>query len=297
LSRGAILIFGSEGQVARELCARCERFGLPIRPMGRKEADITNAKDVETAISEVKPSLVVNAAAYTHVDRAEAEAEAAFLANATGPGVIARASAAAEVPLLHISTDYVFDGSKLGAYLEDDPISPINIYGKSKAKGETLIRSTLREHVILRTSWVFGIYGANFLKTMLRLGQDRDELRIVADQRGSPTGTAELAEAILIVARHLSKRQAIWGTYHFCGGGVTSWYGFAEKIFEVQAELIGHRPRLVPITTSQYPTAARRPANSQLDCTKFAQTFGVRAPHWQEQTRNVVAALLCGIRP
>ncbi len=171
-------------------------------------------------------------------------------------------------------------------------IAPLGVYGRSKAAGETAVREALPEHVILRTSWVYGEYGANFLKTMLRLACERDELRIVADQRGCPTATADLADAILHIAPRIMRREPFWGTYHLAGTGATTWHGFATEIVESQARVTGRRPRIVPIPTSEYPTRARRPANSELDCSLFAATFGFRAEDWRDRTRQVTAALL-----
>jgi dTDP-4-dehydrorhamnose reductase len=196
------------------------------------------------------------------------------------------------LPLVHISTDYVFDGAKTAAYSERDTISPLGVYGRSKAAGETSIRETLERHLILRTSWVYGVYGANFLKTVLQLVRTRNELRIVADQRGCPTGTADLARAVLSIAPRLADRDLIWGTYHFAGNGVTTWHGFATEIVAAQAAFTRHRPNVVPITTAEYPTLARRPANSELDSSRFAEIFGFRAADWRDRTREVVSALL-----
>lgn len=194
--------------------------------------------------------------------------------------------------MIHISTDYVFDGSKPSAYREDDPISPLGVYGRSKVAGEDAVRQALDRHLILRTSWVYGAHGTNFLKTMLRLARERSELRVVADQRGCPTATIDIADAILSIAPVLAGGAPVFGTYHFAGSGVTTWHGFAIAIVKAQAAFTGRRPEVVPISTSEYPTVARRPANSELDSTRFASTFGLRAADWQERTRAIVSALL-----
>jgi dTDP-4-dehydrorhamnose reductase len=286
-----ILAFGADGQLGRELAACAGRRDIAIRTMGRAEADIADVDAVSRAVSSTSPAIVVNAAAYTNVDRAEAEPNAAFRANSLGPGVLAAACAAAGVPLLHISTDYVFCGCKSTGYVEEDPIAPLGVYGRSKAEGEAAVRRLLEHHLILRTSWTYGIYGSNFLKTVLRLARERDELRIVADQRGCPTGTADIAEAILSIVPALAQRAPVWGTYHFAGQGATTWHGFASEIVDAQAKITKRRPTIVPISTAEYPTAARRPANSELDCSRFAVMFGIKAKDWRERTREVTAAL------
>ena len=287
-----ILVLGADSQVGLELGARARQLGVPLHAARRGEVDIVDAAQVGAAIARISPSLLVNTAAYTDVDRAEVEIDEAFRANATGPGIVAAQCAQARVALLHISTDYVFDGAKPTAYTEDDPVAPLNVYGRSKAEGETAVRRSLARHVILRTSWIYGIYGTNFLKTMMRLARERDELRIVDDQRGSPTGSADIAEAILGIARRVAADESAWGTYHFAGAGVTSWHGFAAEIVAAQAAVTDRRPDVVAIATCEYPRPARRPANSALDCSRFVQTFGVRAADWRERTRGVVAALL-----
>jgi len=287
-----ILLFGAGGQLGRELVRAGAERGVPLIALSRAEADIADPTAVRTAIMRHKPSLVVNAAAYTKVDAAESEIEVARAGNEIGPAVLAAASAAADVPLVHISTDYVFDGSKESAYVEEDPIAPINTYGRTKAAGERAVREAAAKHVILRTSWVYGEFGQNFLKTMLRLAATRDELRVVSDQRGSPTSTADLAAAILSVSPHLAANENVWGTYHYAGSGVTTWYGFASRIVAAQAPLTVRAPRVTPITTDEFPTPARRPANSVLDCGKFGRVFGFSGRPWTEETDRITRALL-----
>ena len=265
-----------------------------MRALTRADADITDTAAVEAAFSQYKPDLVVNAAAYTKVDLAESNLEAARRDNEVGPAVLAGACARAGIPMVHVSTDYVFDGTKHGTYLESDPVCPVNVYGRTKAAGEDAVRRILKRHIIVRTAWVYSEFGHNFLKTILRLAATRDELRIVADQHGSPTSARELAEAILNIAPVLLRDEAMWGTYHFTAGGVTTWYGFASRVVAIQAPITGRNPRVLPIQTADYPTAAKRPANSHLNCRLFAQVFGFSPRHWTEgvdaTTRTLAAS-------
>jgi dTDP-4-dehydrorhamnose reductase len=247
---------------------------------------------VAGALDRIRPAFLVNAAAYTAVDKAESEPEATARANEEGPRVLAEAAARAGIPLVHISTDYVFDGRKAGAYAEDDPTAPLGVYGATKLAGEEAVRTALPQHVILRTAWVYGRHGRNFLKTMLKLAGERPELRVVADQRGSPTSADDIAAAILRVAEAAGKGRARWGTFHFAGSGETTWHGFAARIVSEQAALTGKHPDVVPITTADHPTPARRPANSVLDSGRFAAAFGYRARPWEDETRRIVQALL-----
>jgi dTDP-4-dehydrorhamnose reductase len=287
-----ILLFGAGGQLGRELVRASTAPAAPLVALSRADADTADQAAVRGAIGRHAPSLVVNAAAYTKVDAAENETEAARRGNAHGPAVLAAACAAIDVPLIHISTDYVFDGSKAGPYLEDDPIAPINAYGQTKADGERAVRETARKHVILRTSWVYGEFGQNFLKTMLRLAATRDELRVVADQHGCPTSTADLAAAILSIVPRLAANESVWGTYHYAGSGATTWHGFASRIVAAQAPLTGRTPRVTAITTRDFPTPAKRPANSVLDCGKFARTFGFAGRPWTDETDRITRALV-----
>ena len=286
------LLFGAGGQLGRELVRSSAARAVPLVALSRADADIADQAAVHSALGRHVPSLVVNAAAFTKVDAAENETEAAQRGNELGPAVLAAACAAIDVPIIHISTDYVFDGSKAGPYLEDDPIAPINAYGRTKAAGEHAVRATARKHVILRTSWVYGEFGQNFLKTMLRLTATRDELRVVADQQGCPTSTADLAAAILSIAPRLMANENVWGTYHYAGGGVTTWHGFASRIVATQAPITGRAPRVIPISTRDYPTSAKRPANSVLDCGKFARTFGFSGRPWAEEADRITRALV-----
>jgi dTDP-4-dehydrorhamnose reductase len=214
-----ILVFGSNGQLGRALARTAGQRAIPMETLSHAEVDIANSSAVASALSRIEPTLVVNAAAYTKVDLAETNVEAAEQANELGPAVLARACADAQLPMVHISTDYVFDGTKDGAYLESFSVCPINTYGQTKAAGEQGVRGNLKRHVIVRTAWLYSEFGHNFLKTILRLAAEREELRIVADQRGTPTSARELAEAILRIAPRLASQEQVWGTYHFTAGG------------------------------------------------------------------------------
>jgi dTDP-4-dehydrorhamnose reductase len=253
---------------------------------------VTDPNQVSAIVAERRPQFVVNAAAYTAVDRAEREPEAAWRVNAAGPETIAAACAAHRVPMIHISTDYVFDGTKAQPYQEHDPVAPLGVYGRTKAEGEERIRSRHEQHVIIRTAWLYGVHGGNFLKTILRLAREESGLRVVADQFGCPTGTADLAEAVLRVADAITAGRSVWGTYHFAGAGGTSWHGFASEIVACQAQFTGRRPAVCAIGTADYPTACRRPPNSQLDSSRFAAVFGYQAMPWRERTAQVVGRLL-----
>jgi dTDP-4-dehydrorhamnose reductase len=287
-----ILTFGGDGQLGSELARASSVQALALVALPHADADITDAQAVRAALARYKPAVVVNAAGYTKVDLAETETEAARSGNEIGPAVLAAACASAGIPLIHLSTDYVFDGTKAGPYVEIDPVAPIGIYGRTKAAGETAVRQAAPRHVIIRTSWVYGEFGDNFLKTMLRLAATHDELRVVADQRGCPTSATDLACAILAIAPRLAAGTDVWGTYHFAGNGVATWHVFASRIVVAQAPLTGRSPRVTPITTAEFPTPARRPANSEFDCSKFAQVFGIRARPWGEEVDRITRTLV-----
>lgn len=289
-----IVVFGGNGQLGRELSRAAALRAIALHGLARAEADISDSGAVAAALARWQPNLVVNAAAYTKVDLAESNVEEARRGNEIGPATLASACAAIDVPLVHVSTDYVFDGRKEGAYRESDPVCPLSVYGRTKAAGEDAVRRTLERHVILRTAWVYSAFGHNFLKTVLRLAETRDELRIVADQQGSPTSAGELAEAILNIASALLHDPSLAGTYHFTAAGVTTWHGFASRIVEIAAPLTGRNPRVTAIGTADYPTAAKRPANSRLDCRLFVEKFGFLPRHWtagvDATTRLLVAS-------
>ena len=286
------MLFGARGQLGREIQQIASSAGFAVAALGRDQADIADPESVRRAFTPV-PQIVINAAAYTAVDRAESEPELAFKVNSDGPANVAAACSEFGVPLIHISTDYVFDGSEHGPWKEDDPTSPLSVYGASKLAGEIAVRSLIDHHVIIRTAWVYAWHGQNFVRTMLRVGAERDEVRVVNDQTGCPTSATDLAEACLAVADGLLCNNPRWGTYHYCGRGETTWYGFAQEIFR-QSETYGRvGPRVVPIATSDYPTAASRPMNSVLDCSRIEKDYGVGRPRWQTSLQRVVAAL-CG---
>src|SRR5579864_4838221 len=279
-----VLVVGRTGQVGYELQRADWPSGLAPTFLGRDALDLSDPEQAKARVVEHRPGIVVNAAAYTAVDAAERERGLAFAVNRDGPAALGEACAGNGASLIHISTDYVFDGAKPGAYDEDDPTHPLSVYGESKAAGETAICARLDRHVIIRTAWVYSPIGRNFVRTMLRLGAEREQVNVVDDQRGSPTSAAEVARAVITVAAALAKGGTDgFGTYHFCGSGATTWYGFARAIF-AGAQQRGMRvPRtVVPITTAQYPTPARRPANSVLRSEKIARVFGIVPRPWQD---------------
>lgn len=286
-----LLVLGAQGQLGQELAALCAVRNIAAKLVTRLECDISNPSQIRAAIEGANPSVIVNAAAYTKVDQAEKESGAAQLANCDGPAMLAQVSADLGVPLIHVSTDYVFDGSKTSAYVETDPVMPLGVYGLSKEAGERAIRSVQHRHIIVRTAWVYGIHGHNFLKTMLDLAASRDGWGVVSDQVGNPTATVDLAEALLTAAEKTSGSDACWGTYHFAGQGDATWFEFAEEIVAAQAVFTGKRPTLKAITTEDYPTPARRPRNSRLNSDLFASVFGVRALPWRTRTHSVVKTI------
>ncbi len=286
-----VLIFGGDGQLGREFRRLDGRNGHQVIAVTRSQADIVQPAAVRAAVRDADAEAVVNAAAYTAVDRAESELELAFSINRDGAGQVAAAAAERGLPVVHISTDYVFDGAKQGAYPPDHPVAPMGVYGASKEAGERAVREAHDRHLILRTSWVFGAQGHNFVKTMLRLGAEREELGVVDDQFGCPTPARDLAAAVLDALPRLAKGG--WGTYHYCGAGATSWHGFARQIFELREAITGAPPpRLRALATAEYPTPAPRPANSELDCASFAAAFGVAPRSWKPGLAEVLDELL-----
>ncbi|ABI61003.1 dTDP-4-dehydrorhamnose reductase [Granulibacter bethesdensis] len=290
---GPILVTGGSGQVALALEEAAKARGVSVRRVGRPEFDFDRPDSIETVFREVSPSLVVNAAAYTAVDAAESDVAAAERANRDGPARLAELCAVAGIPLIHISTDYVFDGSKGAPYVETDPTNPTGVYGRTKLAGEDAVLATCRQAIVLRTAWVVSHTGKNFVKTMLNAARKTDTLRVVADQQGNPTSAADLAEAILDIAKKLEKgwNDTYFGPTHAAGTGATTWHGLAEAVFEQAAKHGAPRPAVHPIKTSDWPTPARRPADSRLDCTRLETVFGVRMPDWQGSIALIVDQL------
>lgn len=286
-----ILVTGVPGQVGTELLRRPRPARMDIQGLTIDQLDITDAEAVAAAVRDA--DLVVNAAAYTAVDRAESDRERAFEVNARGPGNVAAACATRGIPLIHISTEYVFDGAKDGPWEEDDPVDPLSVYGASKEAGERAVRAAHDGHVILRTSWLYAAHGHNFVRTMLRLGQERESLRVVDDQVGAPTAAGDVAAAILVIAgRLLAGDDRRFGTYHYASMGQTSWCGFADAIFECAETRWGWRPRVEPIRTVDYPTPAARPANSVLACDRISKAFDPPRRSWRTALEDVMTELL-----
>jgi len=293
-----ILVFGRHGQVASELLPQlAERRTYQVRSVPQSELDLARPTAACDLILSQRPWLVINAAAYTAVDRAESESDAAFTVNAEAPGAMAQACNEVGAALIHISSDYVFEGTATRAYVETDPIGPINVYGKSKAAGEARIRAMSERHLILRTSWVFARHGHNFLRTMLRAALAGRELAVVDDQLGTPTDARQLASLVAAMADRLADGTAgPFGTFHATGGEPVSWFGFAETIFAAAARLDLPQPRLRPTTTKDYPTPAARPCFSLLDCTALARDWGLSVTPWTVALDDTVGFVLRDLR-
>jgi dTDP-4-dehydrorhamnose reductase len=289
-----IVVTGTEGQVARAMAERAAAHGVTVALLGRPDLDLSDPASIAPALRRRGGDAVVNAAAYTAVDQAEAEPDLAQAVNGTGAGLVAEAASGMGVPVIHLSTDYVFDGSLDRPYREADPVRPLGSYGRSKLAGEQAVAAH-PNHAILRTAWVYSPYGKNFVKTMLRLAGDRDEVAVVADQRGSPTSALDIADAVVQVCRQLVERPregSLRGVFHMTGAGDTTWAEFAAFIFGQSSRLGGPHARVRPIATADYPTPAKRPANSRLDCSKLAAAYGITLPSWRVSTADCVARLL-----
>jgi dTDP-4-dehydrorhamnose reductase len=288
-----LVVTGRDGQVAQSLAERAGD-GIEIVRIGRPELDLSRPETIAPALRAARPDLVVSAAAYTAVDQAEDEPDLAFAVNARGAGAVAEASAAIGVPVVHLSTDYVFDGAAEAPYGEDREPAPRGVYGASKLAGERAVAEANPRHLILRTAWVYSPFGRNFLKTMLRLAAEREEIAVVSDQWGNPTSALDIADAILLAARTLERYADFsrYGVYHLAGSGETNWSGFARHLLQTSERLGGPHARVRDIATADYPTKALRPANSRLSTEKFAAVFGWRAPEWRRSTDDVVRRIV-----
>jgi dTDP-4-dehydrorhamnose reductase len=279
-----ILLTGCNGQVGRGLRTSLAPAGN-VLALDRSGLDLANPDTIRSTIRDFKPDLIVNAAAYTAVDRAESDTAAAMAVNGVAPGVLAEEARRLNALLVHYSTDYVYDGRKEGPYVETDTTNPLSVYGKTKLAGEKAIQATGAAHYILRTSWVYSANGANFMNTMLRLGRERPELRIVNDQTGAPTWATAIAEMTAGILRYAQAHpdDPRYGVYHLTASGAVSWFGFAQAIFAESERVLGLKaPRLSPITTVEYPTPAQRPANSLLDCSRLGSAFGIQPAAWEK---------------
>jgi len=289
-----IFVAGSKGQVALSLQEHAKAEGLELYAVGRPDFDLTDPDSMQKAITEYAPTAIINAAAYTAVDAAEGDEITATRINADGAGKLAKIAARAGIPFIHVSTDYVFDGTKETPYTEDDAVRPASAYGRSKLAGEIAVQAENTNAIILRTAWVYSPHGKNFLKTMLTLAKSRDTLGVVSDQIGNPTYAADIASSILEILTkiHVNSWQDQYaGVYHLAGTGTASWHDFATEIFE-EGGKYGHPvPTINAITTAEFPTPAQRPANSQLDCSKLLDTFGITMPEWQTSTAKCVKRL------
>jgi len=286
-----ILLIGINGQLGNQLQPLLTKIG-EVTAVGRENLDLADRNAISQLIDQLKPELIINAAAYTAVDKSENEPELAHAVNSIAPGIMAKEAKNLGATLIHISTDYVFDGSQSTPYIETDSTNPLGTYGKTKLAGEKAIRETEANHIIIRTAWVYGAYGkGNFVKTMLRFGKDREELRVVYDQVGCPTWTGDLAEAIAQIIPHLNSET--YGIYHYTNSGAISWYDFAMTIFE-EAKQLGFPlevKRVVPITTAEYPTPAKRPAFSVLNSGKISKVLGKHSPYWRDSLRQMLKQL------
>lgn len=285
-----VLVTGAKGQVGSEL-VKLAPAGFTVIGLGSARLDITDQEQVNAAVALHQPDLIINAAAYTAVDKAESDSDNAYAVNEQAVAWLAQAAVQADIPLFHISTDYVFDGESTTPYKETDPVNPQSVYGASKLAGEQVLAATHKKHIILRTSWVFGAEGNNFVKTMLRLGKERDELSVVADQYGCPTSAASIADVLWRLAELYKHKNSLpWGIYHFSNSPTCTWHEFAVEIFKQGKEqcVLKNIPMVKSITTAEYPVPAKRPALSVLDCDKIERLLGCKIPCWKEQLSNAL---------
>jgi dTDP-4-dehydrorhamnose reductase len=288
------LLLGGTGQVGQELCALALSKEIEVVAPSRGELDLENPSAIARMIAAQPWSAVINAAAYTDVDRAESQEAAAFAVNAEAPSRLATETGCRRIPLIHISTDYVFDGRKGTPYIEQDEVAPLNAYGRSKLAGEHGVRAANAQHVIVRTSWVYSPFRKNFVRTILRLATERERLTVVADQRGCPTAARDIAQACLDIAYRCALQPELTphGIYHFAGAGEASWFEFATAIVKMAADRLGRSPEIVPIPTSEYPTPAVRAADTRLDCTAVLREFGIEPRPWRQALADTINRLL-----
>jgi dTDP-4-dehydrorhamnose reductase len=286
MSRTPILLTGGTGQVGQAVLRQADKRGLEIVAPDRAQMDLTNAQSIADMVASRPWSAVINCAAYTAVDRAETDAELAAQVNAVAPGIFAAETAKLDIPIIHVSTDYVFDGTKDAPYLEDDEVNPLGVYGRTKEMGESAVRSINPRHAIIRTAWVVSAGGANFINTMIRLASERPEVSVVDDQIGCPSNASDIAETLLSVA---ASPNAPYGTWHFVNGGEASWHDLAARIFANMKQRELKTPSLHAIPTSQYPTPAQRPANSRLSTLAIERDFGIKPRHWHDAIDEILA--------
>jgi dTDP-4-dehydrorhamnose reductase len=295
IQRNPILVTGGTGQLASALAT-----AAGVHRVGRPDFDFERPDTIEATFRAIKPRLVVNAAAYTAVDAAENDSDAAYRANRDGPAILARLCAEADIPLIHVSTDYVFDGTKPDPYIETDAVAPQGVYGASKLAGEVAVMASNAKAIILRTAWVYAATGKNFVRTMLSVGKTRPRLTVVGDQYGCPTTATDLSAAIMAIVARIDATgwsPAYRGIFHAAGSGSTSWHGLAVATFEDAARHGANVPEVLPILTADWPTPAKRPANSRLDCTKLHDVFGIRLPHWRASLTRTVDAIFATAPP
>lgn len=285
-----VLVTGGNGQLGRCLQDRLQCTDYEWQAPDQSKLDITDRSAIATYFKIFQPDIAINAAAYTAVDKAESDQENAYLVNATALGYLAESCQTAAIPLIHISTDYVFDGTATVPYKVSDQTNPQSVYGSTKLAGEQALQATLNEHIIIRTAWVFSEYGNNFVKTMLRLANSHPVLKIVGDQYGCPTYAGDLADAILKIVMQVQFGQKLWGLYHYCGDQITSWHGFARAIFDEAKRqgIIDNIPQLRVINTDEYPVAAQRPQYSVLNCQLSFENYGVEVANWRNALTRVV---------
>ena len=288
-----ILVFGIKGQLGWELQRQNHNGIFKLTGVDLPEVDLTDKKQVQVAIDRARPDIMINAAAYTQVDQAESDPKTAFAVNQDGPANLAELGRSLSIPLLHVSTDFVFNGRQQKPYTEKDAPDPISVYAQSKAGGEKMVAEILSEHLIVRTAWLYGVHGANFVKTILRAAKEHEYLKVVDDQYGCPTSAADLAATILTMIAFFSNTQAMpWGFYHYCGQGVTTWHGFAKAVVELGKKFTPLKTvRIDAITSAEYPLPAHRPAYSAMDCTLIKTKFGVEQKPWQESLHSMLTRL------